>query len=216
MKGLMIKEFLCLRHQSRSLLLMFGILAAIFLIMFQAGGRGKALGEAAAVLLVAFPVMLTLVLAINSIGYDEQAKWDAYVLSLPVSRDRIVAARYLSVTLLSLAGAALAFLIGLLLPDLRSSPQGLLIMAAAAFACPLLICSVLLPLFFRFGIQKARFAIAAFFLLPMAVTEIAKRAGSAPSVAQQALLCGLAPAFALAAVVLSYLISCAVYRRKEV
>ncbi len=89
-------------------------------------------------------------------------------------------------------------------------------MAAASFAVPLLVCSILFPLCFRFGIQKARFAIAAIFLLPTAVGMIVKRFGFAPSAAQQALLWKLSPVVALAVAVISYLISCAVYRRKQV
>lgn len=216
MKGLITKEFLYLRRQGKSLLLMFGVFVVFFFVLSGTGDQQENLHEAAAGFIVAVPVMLAIMLTINATAYDEQAKWDAYVLSLPVSRDRIVAARYLSAALLSLAGGVVALLASLLLPDGLSSPQGLLIMVAASFACPLLLCSILFPLFFRFGLQKARLAIAAIFLLPTAIGLLSNRFGLFFSEAQQALFWKLLPVFAVAFVVVSYLISCAVYRRKQV
>lgn len=216
MKGLITKEFLYLRRQGKSLLLMFGVFVVFFFVLSGTGDQQENLHEAAAGFIVAVPVMLAIMLTINATAYDEQAKWDAYVLSLPVSRDRIVAARYLSAALLSLAGGVVALLASLLLPDGLSSPQGLLIMVAASFACPLVICSILFPLFFRFGLQKARFAVAALFLLLFVAQFLIGRSGFSLSKAQQALVWQLTPVFALALVVVSYLISCAVYRRKQV
>ena len=216
MKGLITKEFLYLRRQGKSVLLMLGFLVAVFLVMSGTGNQRENLREAAASIAVAVPVMLTIVLTVNATAYDEQAKWDAYVLSLPVSRDRIVAARYLSTALLSLAGGVVALLAGLFLLDGLADPQGLLIMVAASFACPLLLCSILFPLFFRFGLQKARLAIVLIFLLPTAIGLLSNRFGLLFSEAQQALFWKLLPVFAVAFVVVSYLISCAVYRRKQV
>lgn len=215
MKGLILKEFLYLRRQSKSMLIMFGFLIAMFMIMAKAGGQAENIREAAAGIIVAVPVMLTVMLTINATAYDEQANWDTYVLSLPVSRNRIVAARYLSAALLSLAGSAVALLAGLLLLSGQSDPQGLLIMVAASFACPLLLCSFLFPLFFRFGLQKARLVFAAIFLIPAFAGLLGKDADISLSGAQQALLWELLPVFALIFVVISFLISCAVYRRKQ-
>lgn len=216
MKGLITKEFLYLRRQSKSVLLIFGIFVVFFFALSGAGDQRENLRESAAGIAVAVPVMLTIVLTINATAYDEQAKWDAYVLSLPVSRERIVAARYLSTALLSLTGGGVALLAGLFLLDGLTDPQGLLIIVAASFACPLLLCSILFPLFFRFGLQKARLAIAAIFLLPAAFGLLSNRVSLSFSGAQQALFWKLLPVLAVALVVISYLISCAVYRRKQV
>ena len=215
MKGLILKEFLYLRRQGKSVLIMFGFLIVMFLVMAEAGGKTGNIREAAAGIIVAVPVMLTVMLTINATAYDEQANWDTYVLSLPVSRNRVVASRYLSAALLSLAGSAVALLAGLLLLNGRSDPQGLLVMVSAAFACPLLLCSVLFPLFFRFGLQKARLAFAIIFLIPVFAGLLGKNADISVSGAQQVLLWELLPVFALIIVVVSFLISCAIYRRKE-
>lgn len=215
MKGLMLKEFLYLRRQSKSLLLVLCFFLAFFLLMAGANGKENGLQEAVAGLMVALPVMLTILLTINATAFDERAHWDSYVLSLPVSRNRIVAARYLSAALLSLAGTVLSFLIGLPLLGGTLSAHDLILMVAASFAFPLFICSVLFPLFFRFGLQKARFAIVVIFLLPTAVELLAKRFGFAVSEGQAEFFCKLSPVLVLAMIVASYFISCAVYRRKQ-
>lgn len=151
MKGLLIKDLLCLRKQ----LLFLGVFMALYLFFLLQLGDSSFLG--------AYIVMLCVVVTISTFACDEMSKWNAYALSLPVTRRRIVLSRYALSVLLLLAAFILSAVL-LLVKGMLNAEQLLTLAGVSAAALALL--ALFLPLIYKFGTQKSRLVILLVFLVP--------------------------------------------------
>ena len=207
MKGLIRKDLLYLRQLGKVL----GILFVFFVVQFFMAGKDAG-GLYAMVI-----VMLSSILAINLFSYDEQAKWDGYAASLPLSRDTIVLARYVLVFLMAGSLSVLLLLAAVV------SGHGLSVETAAeigaGFGAALLICGILMPLFYRFGTQMARLVTILIILIPSLVVSLWVQAKlPVPSVSEATMekLILSFPVFVVLLYVASYFISSSVFRKKEI
>ena len=151
MKGLLSKDFQLLANSyKRNILTVLPLYAAIILFTRQ--------------IFVAYAlVFLAGVYVSSTISFDEQAHWDSYARTLPVSAGQIVAAKYLLNLVFMLAAAVCALLMTALLP-LSAGIAG----DAAAVPLPeqlsgilgsgtvsLLASSLTLPISYKFGGARA-------------------------------------------------------------
>ena len=83
MKGLILKDLYMTVHYFRKFL--------FILILFL--GLGFADGEN--LFMVFYPGLLATMIPVNLLAYDERSRWDIYCGTLPVSRDKVVSAKYL-------------------------------------------------------------------------------------------------------------------------
>jgi len=93
------------------------------------------------------------------ISYEEREKWPMFVGTLPISKKQVVTARY-AFTLLMIIAATLIGAVIFLTYVLRGSPEyaspALLVQN---FATSLLMPSLLLPVTYRFGVEKGRYVV---------------------------------------------------------
>ena len=160
MKGLLYKDFQLLRNSySRNILTVLLLYAAIILLTRQ--------------IFVAYAlVFLAGVYVSSTISFDEQAHWDSYARTLPVSAGQIVAAKYLLNLVFMLAAAVCALLLSALLPlsagiagDAAAVPlpeqlSGIL----GSGAVSLLASSLTLPISYKFGGARVRSFVSTAFL----------------------------------------------------
>lgn len=161
MKGLLSKDFqLLCNSYKRNILTVLLLYAAIILFTRQ--------------IFVAYAlVFLAGVYVSSTISFDEQAHWDSYARTLPVSAGQIVGAKYLLNLVFMLAAAVCALLMTALLP-LTSGIAG----DAAAVPLPeqlsgilgsgtvsLLASSLTLPISYKFGGARARSFVSTAFLV---------------------------------------------------
>lgn len=109
-----------------------------------------------------FPILLCAgVISLSTL--DEQARWDRFAVAVPGGRRKVVRDKYRLALLSTLFCLALEGVMALLLAlaGQESALADLMISLGSLFAC-LLLCSIALPLTFRFGYQKARIVIVAF------------------------------------------------------
>ncbi len=114
-------------------------------------------------------VMIPFSLTITILALDERANWQQFRLALPMSRSNVIAGRYVSFALLALLGIAAGLLVTLVmvavaqiapgvpqLADLMGnfSWQTMLFASIAGLAIILVMLSVTMPLFSRFGMTK--------------------------------------------------------------
>lgn len=211
MKGLLLKDLLVLRRYGRTLLLLAAFYA-VFAFMEDTGAAMS--GMIAAVLAMT---------VITSISYDEQARWDRYACSLPVKRRQIVGAKYLLGLIFDLAGCVLSLLIGLVAMAVgRQVGWELATSLIGAFSGVLLLLSLMLPLIYRFGVEKSR--IIFFVFLAITMTVVSAGAFLVRKSHMDELTAGLAwvrtifgifPAIAALIYALSYRVSCRIYGKKE-
>ena len=208
MRGLILKDLLSMRKYLKTL----GVLVALMAAM------GFCMGEASFVAGVG--AMLSAMVTIVGFSYDESAHWDAYGMTLPVSRKQYIAAKYL----LALLCFALSTLVGMGITaavqlasgqfswaDVLGAGLGSLLVGPLAF-------SILSPSICRLGVERSRLVMIAVFLLPTGLIMLwAQQGGKLPAMspALSQALPWLAFLALAALFVVSYLLSCRIYEKKD-
>jgi len=206
MTGLILKDLMYLRRTAKVLI----FLLVFYFILFTAiGSKSSASGILSGVV-----VMLTIILATNAFAYDETAKWRVYELSLPVTKSRIVLARYLLTLIFSTALALISLLMELV--GFREITMETAVSLWVSWGFSLLFCAILFPAMYKYGTQKARLLLMVVVLLPvMGLVLLSKANLPAPSESALLLAVRLIPIFSVAAYFVSYLISCRVFGREK-
>ena len=215
MTGLITKDFLVMRKMLRSYLLMIVVYTILaYLDFFDYS------------FIITFVQVALSVLPISAFAYDEQSKWDRYAMSLPLGRNRVVGARYLFVLLLSLFTVALGLAgIALLYLAQQAEPLEMFLTLMVSTAIGLLIPTILLPLSYKLGAERARPYLYAIIFIPIIAVVLLAKAGvldismlkGMDLLAPTALAGGAAllPLAGLAGLLVSNLISCRIAAGKE-
>ena len=208
MKGLLIKDLLGLRKYMRTMLLFIAAYALMIFLMDSPYFLGGMI------------VVMAAMISVTSFSFDHIAGWDVYALSLPVSRKDVVGSKYLLALILTLCGAVLSVVVGALYNTLRhtGSFAETLTVSYALFAVGMVFVAVLVPLLFKFGVEKARLLIIAVFAVPVAAFAALINIADLKMPDEQliARLLALSPLVLIALLAASYFISCAIYYNKEV
>lgn len=207
MTGLFIKDILCLKKQFRMLLILFAFYAVVLV------ASGSHIGQFNAIF-IALIVMIPMIVITNAFAYDEMSKWDIYSLSLPVTKSGIVLVKYLLLLLLACFGGFITLAVNAVSVNLN---QESLISIYAAFGVAIVLCSVLIPLFYKFGTQKARIALMAMVMIPtMGVLILKDLKLPVPSDAEIIFWLKLSPVILVVFFIGSYFISCHIFENKNI
>lgn len=145
MKGLIIKEFLGLRQYLRVLgflLLAYGAMAYIM---------------RTTVFIPVVNAFLIMICVLNSSNYDDNNRWEQFVLTLPVSKSDLVTSKYLFILLLCIASTGITLVLSLSLSLLfPASLTTILIASVASAFAGLFLASLSMPIIYRYGTEKAR------------------------------------------------------------
>lgn len=210
MIGMLLKDFYTLRQYGKTMLFML-----VFFALLSSGMDNPAS------FFEGFMVIMSMMMAIYSFSYDNLARWDRFGLSLPVSRTDVVAGKYLLSLILCLTGALLSFLLSSAILMFRPVEGfGLkehLFSLAGISAIGIVFFSLLLPLVFKFGVEKSRLFLIAIFAAPTAVVITFGQLGiKLPSADFLAALLKLLPFAAVLLFLMSFLLSCRIYGSKEI
>lgn len=204
MKGLLLKDLFILKKQTK-----FFFILLVFYIVF-----GLAVKEISA--FCAMVIIMCAMLPMTVMAYDERAKWDQYALSTPASRRDVVLSKYVLGILLCAAAIVVVLAFGLI-----GGPQqwkDALEASLTTGAGGLLLLSVLLPVFFRFGVEKGRLIMIALIFLPVVLSLLLPCLWSDGLVLSERFLIlmpYLLGAVAIVCLAISFAISLCVYRKKE-
>lgn len=213
MKGLLIKDFLYIRRQGRILPIMLGLCAILIIMPFA--GKEAPKPENILSLISMLTAVCALAFPLNVMGLDEQAKWDGYARSMPLSTASIVGAQYVFSAIFAAVGLVAQLVVGMVLGGVK--PEDLALACVVTAGVPLLICSLMIPLYYKFGTQKASLVIMlAVFALPALFGVVIK--GQETSIAPEQLLfwVKLSPVLILVLIFLSFLLSVHIYANKEI
>lgn len=209
MIGLLLKDLYTLRQYGKTMLFML-----VFFGLISAGLDNPA------TFFEGFIILMSMMVTITSFSYDALAKWDHYALSLPLTRRDIVAGKYLLTVLFCFIGTALSFVISTVVLTLKPV-EGFgmtehFYATAAIISAALFFAGLLLPLTFRFGVEKSRIFLIAIFAMPTAaVIALDKMGIPMPSEAKLVALAKLLPLIVLLLFLLSYMVSVRIYSVKE-
>ena len=215
MTGLIWKDFMVSKRTVKAYLGIMIFYAAL-----------TVMGMFSVTFVTAFVSVMLIMLPISAFAYDEQAKWDRYAMSLPLGRIKVVGARYLFVLALTLltmaaglAGTALLYLAH------QADFLEMFVILMVSTAIGLLIPTILLPLSYKLGAERARPYLYAIIFIPVIAVVLLAKAGvldmsmlkgmdllAPTALAGRAVLLPLA---GLALLFVSYFISCRVAAGKE-
>ena len=142
MKGLLLKD----TYMTVRLCRMFLLLDVVFLGVWIFGD-----GD---LFFLTYPCLLTTMVPMTLISYDEREKWDVFAGTLPYSRAQLVSCKYLIGLCLSALILAVAAM-GQVVRDASGMEEFLSMLPVLLSAC-LLAPAVLYPFVFRFGAEKGR------------------------------------------------------------
>lgn len=142
MRALLQKDWIVIKKYFKMYMLMIAL--------FLCAGAINAKDE----FFVIFPLVMSAILTMALISYDERFRWDSYCAAMPISRRLYVSEKYV----IDLIMAAIIFIpcvIGLATRHSLNSGEFctvLLIMLIAALLMP----AIMLPIVFKLGVEKAR------------------------------------------------------------
>lgn len=205
MKGLILKDLLNLKSTFK----MLGVMMVFFAVVFLPQGNGFIFG----MIILMFAMMV-----VTTISYDDLAKWDAYALTMPVTRAEMVLSKYLVMVILNTLGAVLSLTVGIVGSVIMGKRFDLEILAiiGVIYLVALIFGSVIIPLIYKFGTEKARLMLFLCALLPTALILLLEQFNvPMPTTGNPLIYLIALIGFSVAGVVLSYLISLKIYRKKE-
>ena len=161
MKGVITKDLLSLKQVAltMSILMMFYLFLG-FMSMKNSDGSMSYLSIMALVINVMVPL--------SCAGYDEQCGWDQFGAALPVSKNQIVACRYL-VNLMVMGFTTLVVFVGNMIfmacGGNASGPETYVI----PIVLSLFYVAIITPIIYKFGVQKSRFIVIAVMIVAVIV-----------------------------------------------
>lgn len=201
MKGLLLKDLVNLKQQTK----IYIIVIAIWLAIALTSQDGSFLGGMICVLSVMLPI--------TTLSYDEKAKWDKYVLSMPVSRNQVVVSKYILALALSFIGCLISFAFNLFIT--KDASQSI-IMSSMFWAFSIVAFCLILPLIYKFGVEKGRAMILIVFLAPtVLVILLSKLNIPLPSKEFLYNIKFIFPVFIIAALILSCYVSIKIFKNKD-
>lgn len=201
MKGLLLKDF----YNVKNLILYYALVAAVFAVVSVVSSN--------IYFFCGFMIFISVGLVSSTISYDAQDKWDRYALSSGVSRRTAVLSKYVFTVVTILCSLALGLILALVLGYRQA--VDFLPVVAYSFAGVLSV-GIVLPCFFRFGVEKARviYMIVIVFTVALMVGGISlfERLNFA---AQAPWMLVLLAVLSVAILAISYFVSLRIYRNKE-
>jgi len=205
MKGLLLKDFYALRKQGRVIF----ALSIFYLILGLSSGNIGMFGT--------MITLLSAMLPITTMSYDEYHKWDRYALAMPVSRKTIVLSKYCLGIICSLAASLLVLLVNLLMSLTNDLSLILILQSNLVFIVVAnLFLAIVLPIIFKFGIEKGRMIMLMVIALPtLGLILLGKLGVSLPSEQVLIRMLYLSPIVVFIFVFLSIQLSNKIYQQKE-
>ena len=213
MSGLVIKDFMVLRKQGKSYLLILGLYALLTIM-----------GVFNYSVMSSMMVVLVMMLPMATFSYDDLARWDKYAAAMPVGRAGIVKAKYITTLLITGGSALLCLVLNTVVAAARLEDASFGALNLTLLAClgvGVLINAVILPMMFKYGAEKARGmsmgVMLVLFVLIFGLSALLAETGLESFIPEAVMLWSpvILALFAAAALALSYRLSLRIYRKKE-
>lgn len=205
MIGLFLKDVINLKQQAK----IFLVIAILFI--------GISILQQDSNFFAMYMVVFTILVSTTAFAYDDKAKWDRYALTMPVSCRDIVLSKYLLVFVFTVLAFLLTFLLTFSMTHaFHESLTECLTECLTISLASLALSSIILPVFFKFGVEKGRIVMMAIVLAPTFLSLLLSNLDfSAPAPAILSKLEIVAPFAVILLLVLSVFLSIRIYEKKE-
>lgn len=148
MKGLIVKDLLFLKGNSKTFIILF---IAFICMSFSMKGMGFSF----------YLPFIAIMMCITTFSYDEYNKWDIYSTSLPISRKKVVKAKYFFSFFALISSIILSFLVTSVVGLIQNTleVEALLPSIIYGFFSISIVLSLMYPLIYKLGVEKGRVAI---------------------------------------------------------
>ena len=205
MHGLIQKDLYSITGSLKSLLLVMVVFGIIFIP--QSGG----------ISFIAVTVFMMSALVISTISMDDFVKWDKYALTLPLSRKDIVKSKYELLIIFSVIGSVIGLGVSAAynLIVKEASMADLLVMGIMMIAMSIALLSIVMPVIYKYGVEKARILMMVCIFLPLilGLVYLAEDAGIAIPEMNEVLVIVSALLVSAAVFLLSYFVSLRIYSK---
>ena len=202
MKGIVIKDLLTLKSSMKTVVLI------VILFGFMGAKSGSAY-------MSTFASVYAAILPMTCMAFDERSRFNRYAVIMPVNLRDIVLSKYVVGLILAVVATAVATA----MTAVAGGSIGETVVASIAI--PMVYHSLLLPLMFKFGVEKSRIIILAGVVVPAVGISFLEESGRLSGVINALGSVQVSSALAYGAMVLiviytaSVLISLAVCKNKE-
>ena len=144
MRGLLLKDFLMIKGNIKSILLFF----VVFCLIALEGND----------FLFFVPSLIGFMMFMTTFSYDEYNKWGLYAITLPIERKKIVLAKYLGSAILLVFSLVITFLVawGIGIYNQNFDVQKTFTLLLSCGGSILFLQDIVYPLFIKFGVEKGR------------------------------------------------------------
>ncbi len=204
MRGIILKDLYNLRGQLR--------IGSVLLLLY--GAVAVYSGDYS--LLALMVGVVGLMLTVTACSYDEKNKWERIALSMPLLRRNLVEGKYM----LGLIFAVLGLLLNLMVLLLAGNEgiTGSMGVSLGIFSGNLLSLALLLPILFRFGVEKGRLWMMVIVVVPLSLLMLVQGLPN-PAGFAGALSTGpgkvIGPVLILALLAASFFLSVRIVEKKE-
>lgn len=210
MKGLLLKDFCILKKQIK-LMVVFVIFYAIWAV---AAKMPTMMGT--------MVILLSIMMPISSMSYDEAGQWYRYAFSLPIPRRTLVLSKYVLGFLVSLGGLVVSAIGNIIILALTNGENALesWLTIIGFLELGVIFLSIIIPILFKYGVEKGRLFIVVIAVIPSLLVALLgstlKTSGTLMPSAEllQAILYS-SPLFTLAIFLISFRISVGICQKKE-
>lgn len=202
MKGLLLKDFFMMKKYCRAVL----FIVIIFLGMSCLGSEN--------IFFAFYPVLIASVIPVTLISYDEKEKWNLYCATLPYSRGAIVSAKYL----VGLLSGIVILILSVGVQVLQMIYHGTFTwtnlwgILSSLLSMTLVGPTILLPVIFKYGVEKGRIV---YYITIGVICAIGAFSTQMVEVLSDINLPLVMSGIVILLFAGSWLLSIAVYRRKE-
>jgi hypothetical protein len=216
MRGLIIKDFINLKKNFKILSLLLILYGTMAFFQENVSFFGT------------IYTLLFAILTISTYSYDELAKWDTYVLTMPVTKKNIVQGKYLIMLLMTGLGSLFSIFFMVIINVLLKKANVFSGIETAVLGASIVIIfyCITIPFIVKLGVEKARLIFFAVYFIPFIITIFAGKAVKNGSmvIPESIIKLGkqffeyrfiLIPIIILTALVVSFTISLRIYQKKE-
>ena len=156
MKGLLLKDFCILKKQIK-LMVVFVIFYAIWAV---AAKMPTMMGT--------MVILLSIMMPISSMSYDEAGQWYRYAFSLPIPRRTLVLSKYVLGFLVSLGGLVVSAIGNIIILALTNGENALesWLTIIGFLELGVIFLSIIIPILFKYGVEKGRLFIVVIAVIP--------------------------------------------------
>ncbi|RDY27749.1 ABC-2 transporter permease [Romboutsia weinsteinii] len=161
MKGLILKDFINIKKESKSFLLVF----AMYFVL---------IGTQNLDFLIGVICLLCTMLPTITFTSDEKVEWDSYAISMPISRNDIVISKYALGIICSFIGYIISIILSFIVSGISVSS---ITIPTVIFAFSAIFLSVVIPISLIIGPEKGRLLLMILIITPSVLAGILANTG---------------------------------------